>query len=254
VWNENGTVKGRPYGPKARPLREALAVSQQGGTAFEANVAPLIALKGGYAVAWSQQGVCAPDNAGSCIRLQRLLPDGEKYQAKELDYTLNTATAGSQRYPALAVREDGSLLVAWSTDDKGTDPGGGIRGRRVLSNFLPVGVEFSINTTQNGQQTTPALARRLKDDFVVAFVDFSPGPSLPSSRGRVLYPDYRASDGLLGALCDPRAGDSCRNDLSCQPTETGTRCVAKCPTGLCPAGGACKKLSGSGEDVCLYNN
>jgi hypothetical protein len=253
VWNEGGAVKGRPYGQKAVPLKAAVEVdATKSGKVEEINIGTL---SYGYAVIWTDTVKVGPDTDGSSIRIRRFELNGAPFQTTEGEYTVNTSVAGNQSEPAIATRVDGSLLAVWTTAHTAQDPEGGIRGRRILSNFLPVGNDFAINTTQVGPQEKPSVAAASSEGFIVLFVDSSktsPDTLGSGIRGRLVYPEYRATDGQIGALCDDVP---CGANLSCKVTETGNRCVARCEgTSTCDHGGVCKTLSGTPpEKVCIYN-
>lgn len=253
VWNEAGAVKGRAYGQKALPLKGVVELdATKSGLVEEVNVGYLAY---GYAAIWTDNVKVGPDTDGSAIRIRRLELNGSPYQATEIEHTINTSVAGNQSDPAIATRPDGSLLAVWTTGHPAQDPEGGIRGRKILSNFLPVGSDFAINTTQVGEQARPSVAASSSESFIVLWVDSSKTPpdTLGSGiRGRLVYPEYRTTDGQIGALCDD---SPCGANLSCKVTETGSRCVARCDTSTsCEHGGVCKTLSGTPpEKVCIYN-
>ena len=207
----------------------------------------------GYAVIWGDKVGYKPDNEGTCIRFRRFDYSGSP---KEKEYTLNTEAPGNQEHPAVAMRDDGSLLAVWSTSFNSTsDPLGGIVGRRILSNGLPVGKDIGINTTTPKSQTYASVAGQYGDAFVVAFMDRSGvGPDTLGTgiRARVMCPDFQARDGLIGALCD--ADHPCGASLVCMDIQTGKRCVAQCTGsgGACHHGGTCTQDAATKAWMCLY--
>jgi hypothetical protein len=254
VWNENGAAKGLAYGPRAAPLGKSPVTldSTRSGKVEGVNIAGLL---WGYGVVWTDTVVSGADQDGSCIRLRRLNPSGEPMQPDEVEFTLSTTATGNQKLPALAALPDGSALAVWSTEYAATSSGGHISGRKLLPNLLPVGDDFQVNTTQTGYQEQPSVAPHALDGFVVIFVDHSgtPPDTLGTGiRGRLVYPDHGPADGKIGAVCDSMP---CDPSLSCQSTEAGQRCVARC-TGsgaVCPHGGVCRPANESSELVCLYS-
>jgi hypothetical protein len=253
VWNDNGALKGRSYAAKAAPISVTFDVdTTKSGKVLEANISWL---SYGYAVGWTDQLAVPPDSEGSCIRFRRFDLNGAAKDDQE--FTLNTSVAGNQRHPSLSTRSDGSILVAWSTDNAASDPLGGIRARRVLSNGIPVGNDFQVNTTTIDRQEKPSVAARGQESFIVGFVDNSrtPPDTLGSGiRARLLYPEYRPSDGQIGALCDVANQGSCAADLYCAQSYSGPRCLNRCDkaTPSCPNGGTCTTLSGAEINLCLY--
>lgn len=260
VWRENssgagrGNLKATAFASKKQNYKElksrVTVANLQTGEVREFGISHHVI---GYAVIWGDKVGYKPDNDGTCIRFRRFDYSGVP---KEKEYTLNTEAPGNQDHPAVAMRDDGSLLAVWSTSHNATgDPLGGIRGRRILSNGLPTGNDISINTTTPKSQTYPAVAGQYGDAFVVAFMDRSGvGPDIEGTgiRARVICPDYRARDGLIGALCD--ADHPCGASLVCKDIQTGKRCVAQCTGsgGACHHGGVCQQDSATKAWMCLY--
>jgi len=71
------------------------------------------------------------------------------------EFQVNATAAGDQRYPAAAMRPDGSFTVVWLDSDGAGD---GIRGRRFNAAGAPVGSDFTVNLTTAGDQTEPDVA------------------------------------------------------------------------------------------------
>lgn len=262
VWRESSSATGRgnlkatAFGSKnasyneLKPARFAVAHLQT-GKVREFNIGRH---KTGYAVIWTDEPGYKPDTDGTSIRFRRFSYSG---QPKEKEYTLNTAPTGNQEQPSVAMRDDGSLLAVWSSIDTngGKDSLGGIRGRRILSNGLPVGHEIQVNTTTPRSQTYPSVHGQSGDAFVVAFMDRSGvGPDTLGTgiRARVFCPDYRPQNGSIGALCD--ASHPCSPSLVCQKLEVGNRCVAQCSGsgGACHHGGECSQDKATQAWMCLY--
>ncbi|MCC6748795.1 MAG: hypothetical protein IT371_14135 [Deltaproteobacteria bacterium] len=251
VWRQQGNLYGRAFRPKGTPVGQSIQIAKAPtGLVRSFN---LTGLQYGYAVAWSDRGSCGADKDGTCVKLRRFAQDGAPL---EDEWVFNTTTAGNQDAPALAARPDGSVLVVFaSSGNLPEDPQGGIRGRRLLSNGLPVGGDFPINATTHGEQRLPSVAPVGKESFAVVFEDKSgAGPDTFEGgiRGRLIYPDYGPSDGQVGALCAPET--PCSAGLQCASTQVGPRCVATCgtPGSTCPHGGRCLRLSGEQTTLCLY--
>jgi len=210
----------------------------------------------GYVIVWDDELAETSETEGRNIRLRRVAAGGE--WLTESEYTFNTTTDGDQRDPAIAVRADGPLLVAWSSEDTTHDPNGGVRGRRMLANGLPVGADMALNTTMPDSQNEPSVAAVGQDAFVVVFQDASQaGPDTLSSgiRARVLYPDFGSADGQIGARCDTV---SCATGLVCDNTtisgRSERRCIVSCNAegDPCPHGGRCLKLAAEMSYRCIY--
>jgi len=256
IWrDEQGKLWGRTYGNLAVPTPGTAQPFNISGASSQVSSFDVSPMLDGYAVVWEENLSCGADVAPPCIRLRRYSLVGA---ALESAWTVNTITAGEQKTPAVAMRSDGGLLVAWCSKGDGMGDGdGAIRGRRVLSVGLPVGEDLLLNTTTTREQDSPSLAQHNSDSFVVLFRDDSllgPDNDLAAIRGRILYPIYEAKDGKIGALCDTAA--PCKTGMKCINAGVGNRCVLTCDSSLpnpsCPDGGKCQTLSGNLGDVCMY--
>lgn len=257
VYNDAGTVRATAYGAKkdqfALLARGVAAAKTSTGVARNPAVGPLLY---GYAVAWTDRVSFPPDTDGTCIRLRRF--DFAGSALEKSDYTVNTTTKGNQQQPVLAMANDGKVLVAWSAETNlQSDPLGGVRGRLLLADGMPVGDDRGLNSTTTAQQSLPALAPHGQSSFIVAFVDKSgakPDTDGSAIRARLLYPDYAPKDGKVGAVCDET--NRCGGGLICvSGTKSGTRCLATCKGGseaACLHGGVCTKDDKLGTSYCTY--
>lgn len=259
VWRENskgqsnGNLKAATYGNKSggyQRLKTFAVAHTQTFEVREFNVGTHI---NGFAVIWTDKPGYKPDNEGTAIRFRRFDYSGA---AKEREYTVNTSAKGNQDQPALAAREDGSLLAVWSSDNStAADPVRGIYARRILSNGLPAGNEILVNTTTPREQFYPSVVGQAAQGFVVTFADRSGvGPDTQGTgiRARVLCPDYQITAGTIGSLCD--ADHPCNASLICKQNQTGRRCVAQC-TGAgaaCHHGGVCTEDKKISAWACMY--
>lgn len=212
----------------------------------------------GFMVVWTDALTSTPSD-GTDIRARRFSTGSLPL---EDEFTLNTSLTGSQGNPTIATLPNGSILVAWETDDGTQDPEGGIRGRAMLGNGLPVGGDFALNSTDTDKQQKPALAAVGPDAFIMVFLDssklwrdkFSSG-----IRGRLIYPELNTADGQVGAQCGTGKPD-CAGGLRCQAISTPAtpaeaRCVNTCQQADAPCinGGRCLKLAGTANDhICVY--
>jgi len=84
---------------------------------------------------------------------------GQRFDAAgnpvESEFQVNSGSAGDQRYPAAAMRPDGSFTVVWLDSDGAGD---GIRGRSFSGAGAPTGGDFTVNSTITGDQTEPDVA------------------------------------------------------------------------------------------------
>lgn len=115
---------------------------------------------GNFVVVWAGRGI--GDKQG--VFLQRFDSVGNPLGDETL---VNTTTGGQQKEPAVAMAEDGSLVVAWS----GTGVGdvSGIFLCRFDPSGAPLTDELLVNTTTNDHQTSPSIAFDSVGNLVVAW-------------------------------------------------------------------------------------
>ncbi len=84
------------------------------------------------------------------------------------EFRVNTFTTGSQTRPAVAMDDDGDVVVTWhSRGQDGSDFG--VYAQRYNAAGVPQGSEFRVNTFTTGRQSTPAVAMDDDGDFVVTW-------------------------------------------------------------------------------------
>jgi hypothetical protein len=87
-------------------------------------------------------------------------------------FTVNSYRLDAQLSPDVAVKADGSFVIAWNSN--GQDGSGyGIFAQRYSSTGAKQGGEFRVNTFTTGDQFYPKLATNDAGDFVVTWQDFS---------------------------------------------------------------------------------
>lgn len=95
---------------------------------------------------------------------------------KSLDFQVNTLTTGDQRYPAVAVRSDGVVLVVWQDGSQAASDTSGtaVRLRRFdLKGKALDAAELVAPTTTSQDQRDPDLAVNAQGQALVAFTDWS---------------------------------------------------------------------------------
>ncbi|MEM1181794.1 MAG: hypothetical protein AAGM22_25845 [Acidobacteriota bacterium] len=88
-------------------------------------------------------------------------------QALGASFQVNTAVAGSQAYPRVALGDGGSFTVVWGSFSGNSDAG--IRGRRFDDFGQPVGDEFQVHVGGPQQQRDPSITRLSGGDFIVSW-------------------------------------------------------------------------------------
>jgi hypothetical protein len=84
------------------------------------------------------------------------------------EFPVNTYTTGEQANPAVAMDAGGNFVVVWESKDQ-DGSGRGVYGQRFNIDAQPVGGEFRVNTTTDGNQKQPDVAMGAGGNFVVAW-------------------------------------------------------------------------------------
>jgi hypothetical protein len=158
--------------------------------------------------------------------------------------------------PAVAVRDDGTILIVWEECADADGSSCGVVGRLVRPTGVPVGEPFIVNTTTRSDQTDPSVTS-FDDVFVVAYSDGSTDPpdiDETGVRARYLYPpSVDEARGVIGAPCS--SSSECGAMQVCFADSAGDRvCHVACdpagPSPLCPDGGACVTMGT--DSVCSF--
>ncbi len=84
------------------------------------------------------------------------------------EFRINTTTQNDQSAPVVAMNSQGEFVAIWVSQlQDGSGPG--IFGQRYSSAGSPVGLEFQVNTTTEGEQINPAVAIDENGNFVVTW-------------------------------------------------------------------------------------
>ena len=83
---------------------------------------------------------------------------------------------GYQGNPAVAVKSDGSFVITWESSWAGagsfppqSDPGMGIYARQFTATGTALGLDFHVNTTQDNDQSRPAIAMNGAGHFLIGW-------------------------------------------------------------------------------------
>jgi len=107
---------------------------------------------GRFIVVWQDEN--SADGSGDGIFGQIFDASGAK-EGSEL--SINTVTAGTQRYPDVSLLSDGGFVAVWQGDRVDAN-GWGIQAQRFNSSGVAVGDQFSVNTHTAGSQDLPEVA------------------------------------------------------------------------------------------------
>jgi hypothetical protein len=123
------------------------------------------------------------DSEGRAILMRRLGPNGVPTTAA---VQVNTWTEQDQFVPRIAAGADGRFAVVWQSDvSPGDDEFSSIRARVFNANGTPVGDDFQVNLSSDGDQVDPDIAMADNGDFAVVWYDDADRPgSSQIGRGR----------------------------------------------------------------------
>ena len=110
---------------------------------------------------------------------------GQRYDSHGLllgnEFQVNTYTTNNQKFPDVAMADDGSFVVVWkSLDQDGSEYG--IHGQRFDSSGALVGMEFQANTYTTSQQVDPAVAALTDSSFLVVWTGAVPNGNTTDAR------------------------------------------------------------------------
>ncbi len=169
TWSDyfTGGVKARRFNDDGTPTGNEVVVT---GSSLARHASVATDALGNFVVTWTNIGGLDGDGAGVFAR---------KFNAAGVPQTgvfrVNTTTAGNQQLPAIAMEENGDFVIAWeSVVSTGSFPSQqteiDVFARRYSAAAVPQGNEFRVNTSDTGDQRTPAVAVDADGDFVVAWM------------------------------------------------------------------------------------
>lgn len=83
------------------------------------------------------------------------------------EFMVNSTSAGAQKYPEIAMNNDGGFVIVWYGDTDGS--GEGIFTQLYNNNANPVGSELQLNAYTNSTQKMPVVAMRNSTRFITAW-------------------------------------------------------------------------------------
>jgi hypothetical protein len=138
---------------------------------------------GSSIVVYSAEGSPGSDDDRLAILMRRLGPNGAPAGPA---VQLNTWTEEDQFVPRIAAAPDGRFVVAWQSDTSPDDAEfSSIRARVFDAAGVPVGPDFRVNVSSDGDQVDPDVAMADNGDFAVVWYDDADRPgSSQIGRGR----------------------------------------------------------------------
>src|SRR5262249_42879820 len=122
---------------------------------------------GKFVVTWSSNG---QDGSGWGVYGQRYDANGNPLGG---EFRVNTTTAGDQQYTAVALDPTGDFVITWTSNGQ-DGKGWGVYAQRYAANGNPLGGEFQVNATTDGDQQYSAVALDATGDFVITWLNTAP--------------------------------------------------------------------------------
>jgi hypothetical protein len=161
VWQslvaDNFEIRARRFDARGGARGPEFTVNTRRG---ESQTAPCVAMSagGGFVVAWE-----APVRGDYEIRARRFDAAGA---ASGGEIAVNRESAGSQRFPEVAINAAREFVVAFRSNVAGSYE---IRARRFRADGAPKGDELAVNADTRDDQLAPAVALDDRGNFVVAW-------------------------------------------------------------------------------------
>ncbi len=230
--NQDGSgwgVYARQYGAAGLPLTGEFQVNTYTNSD---QMNPVVAMNGigGFAIAWQSQN---QDGSGWGVYAQRYNADGTKAGG---EFQVNTTSAGNEQTPAAALDDSGDLLITWVNYSGST---WAIYGQQYTPAGVPLGGQFTVNTTQNHTVTNPSIVMNDRGNAVSVWT----GGNATDAAGVLMQQftisfNQEASDGFY-AQGDPNDPDQAHTTPAPPPM------VTLPPGGGAPGGGGAMPSLGS---------
>jgi len=158
----SNSIMVRLFEPDGTAVNEPLTVND---TPFSSVTRPAIAMDaaGFFIVTWDGD----TSLAGRDVIHARLYEPGGAPVGGQ--FRVNTATAGAQQYPAVAMNEAGEFVIAWESKPDPDVNERDIFGKRFNSFSVAIGGEFTANTYVEGDQRNAVVAMRADGNFVAVW-------------------------------------------------------------------------------------
>jgi hypothetical protein len=130
-----------------------------------AQVAPQVAMDadGDFVVTWFSRG---QDGSGYGVYAQRYSASGASIGN---EFKVNTTTIGDQVDAAVAMDADGDFVITWMSRSQDADGSAGIYAQRYNAAGAKVGIEFQVNTSATGNQSSPSVDMDASGNFVITW-------------------------------------------------------------------------------------
>ena len=127
---------------------------------------------GDFVIAWSNIG----GSTSYDVYAQRYSASGV---ALEGNVRVNTQTAGSQKYPLVAMDADGDFVVTWTGFRQDIPEWSDVYARKFNHSTSAWGSDFIVNTHQGGTHYRSSIAMGPQGEFVIAWTSTIQEPPKP---------------------------------------------------------------------------
>lgn len=185
--DDDGTgIFARRYAVSGLPLGAEFQVNTA-TTGAQTQPALAVSMAGQVAVVWTGQD----PETGSNVFAKLYDTNGEVLHEEQL---VNTATAGAQEYPAVAMADDGDYFVTWSS--YGQDGSGwGVYSQRFTNDGSPRDAEQRVNSNVGGDQWYSAIASLADGQTVITWTALEPD----GTSAGIFAQQYSAAGDPVGA-------------------------------------------------------
>ncbi|MBZ0103299.1 MAG: hypothetical protein K8I65_14150 [Thermoanaerobaculia bacterium] len=182
AWQSHGSsgpdstdwsIQARRFGADGSPLGSEFQVNTY-TTNFQRLPSIDVNSQGLFVIGWQSSGSNGGDTSSRSIQARRFSANGAPLDAQ---FQVNTFTTGDQMAPAVAIDDQGHLVVAWQSlgsFESDTDAWS-IQARRFDASGSPVGPERQINTYTTSYQLKPTVATEGGGRFLVAWQSYGSG-------------------------------------------------------------------------------
>jgi len=122
---------------------------------------------GSFVISWQSQHI----DSGYNVYARKYNASGV---ASDVEFLVNTYTAGGQYVPSIAMADDGKFVISWYGIGTG-DTDGGVFAQRYNSSGVANASNFLVNTYTNNFQQFPSTAIDINGNFVITWFGYGIG-------------------------------------------------------------------------------
>jgi hypothetical protein len=220
TYTGNGWLRQMVFDPAQNEVRSRTFSVEDGNAAFFPGGAPRLfcsELNTQGEGRYSSDPLAADHDFSFSYDLSSTLPYARNDLGRRafLDRTVNSAGAGDQLAPRVAMSASGAFVVVWEDDSSSADGAGNhdIMARGFAPGGCGTFADLPVNTTTAGQQRSPAVAADDAGNFVVAWEDDADGNGSFQvhargflANGTQRFPTFTVNSTATGQQVNPAIG------------------------------------------------